>query len=97
MDQKPLPSSFTPLEPNAVSMTPPNSADGKKNTSDAAPSELSDLDLDHNAAAPSVEEATAAAAVEEENIEPDHYYEGGRIPVFKPVSVDRFNQSGRHD
>lgn len=101
MDQRPLPSSFTPLEPNAASMTPPNSADGKKNTSDAAPSELSDLDLDHHAAAPSVEEATAAAAaaaaVEEENIEPDHYYEGGRIPVFKPVSVDGSSQSGRHD
>jgi hypothetical protein len=23
--------------------------------------------------------------VEEEDIEPDHYYGGGKIPVFKPV------------
>jgi hypothetical protein len=70
--------SFHSVETN---ITPPNSADGKKNASEGVPSELSDLDLDHNAAAPSVEAV-------EEDIEPDHFYEGGRIPVFKPVSRD---------
>jgi hypothetical protein len=71
--------SFHSVETTAASITPPNSADGKKNVSEGVPSELSDLDLDHNATAPSVEAV-------EEDIEPDHYYEGGRIPVFKPVS-----------
>lgn len=63
------------------SITPPNSADGKKHVPDGVPSELSDLELDnHNKAAPSVEAV-------EEDIEPDHYYDGGQIPVFKPVSL----------
>lgn len=45
------------------------------------PSELSDLELDpKNGAAPASEE-------EDEEIEPDHYYGGGKIPVFKPVCV----------
>lgn len=78
--QAPAPAleSFHSVETNAASITPPNSADGKKNVSEGVPSELSDLDLDHNAA--------ASVEVVEEDIEPDHYYEGGRIPVFKPVS-----------
>lgn len=62
--------------------TPPNSADGKKTASDGVPSELSDLDLEHNGA----QEQVGAAEEEEEEIEPDHYYGGGKIPVFKPVS-----------
>jgi hypothetical protein len=71
-----------PAETSTNSITPPNSADGGKHTLDGLPSELSDLELDnHNKAAPSVE------AVEEEDIEPDHYYDGGQIPVFKPVSL----------
>ena len=37
-------------------------------------SELSDLDLDDD---------------DEEEIEPDHYWDGGRIPVFKPT-MDQF-------
>lgn len=73
---------FHSAKTNAASITPPNSADGKKNASEGVPSELSDLDLDPNAAAPSVEAI-------EEDIEPDHYYEGGRIPVFKPT-MDQF-------
>lgn len=66
--------------------TPPNSADGKKTASDGVPSELSDLDLEHNG-------AQEQAATEEvvEDIEPDHYYGGGKIPVFKPVSLVGFS------
>ncbi|EEA25744.1 hypothetical protein TMatcc_006024 [Talaromyces marneffei ATCC 18224] len=81
--QAPAPAleSFHSVETNAASITPPNSADGKKNVSEGVPSELSDLDLDHNAA--------ASVEVVEEDIEPDHYYEGGRIPVFKPT-MDQF-------
>lgn len=71
--------------------TPPNSADGKKTASDGVPSELSDLDLEQSGGQDQhfPEEGSAAgAAVEEEveDIEPDHYYGGGKIPVFKPVS-----------
>lgn len=67
--------------PADTSITPPNSADGKKHAPDGLPSELSDLELDnHNRAAPSVE------TVAEEEITPDHYYDGGKIPVFLPVS-----------
>lgn len=92
----PVLDAFHPAEPNAASITPPNSADGKKNASEGVPSELSDLDLDHNGTAPSVEAV-------EEDIEPDHYYEGGRIPVFKPVSWSSkgsfltFNEDGTAD
>jgi hypothetical protein len=69
-----------PAETTTNSITPPNSADGKKHTPDGLPSELSDLELDnHNKPAPSIEAV-------EEDIEPDHYYDGGQIPVFKPVS-----------
>ena len=67
----------------ASSFTPPNSANGKKDAPDGVPSELSDLELDPKAgAAPE----NASIEEEEEEIEPDHYYGGGKIPVFKPVS-----------
>ena len=68
----------------AASITPPHSANGKKEVPDGVPSELSDLELDPNAAG-----APEAASVEEEeeDVEPDHYYGGGKIPVFKPVSA----------
>ena len=70
------------LEPDAASITPPNSANGKKDAPDGVPSELSDLELDpnsHTAAAP-------GPPPMDDEIVPDHYYGGGKIPVFKPVS-----------
>ena len=67
-----------------ASITPPQSANGKKEAPDGVPSELSDLELDQKsisgAAQQSVEDADDG-----EDIEPDHYYGGGKIPVFKPV------------
>jgi hypothetical protein len=72
----PLPTSHT--EPDTASITPPHSADGKKDDLEGVPSELSDLELDPNAASSSIEPI-------EEDIEPDHYYGGGKIPVFRPV------------
>ncbi|KAE8144233.1 hypothetical protein BDV25DRAFT_104771 [Aspergillus avenaceus] len=67
---------------DAASITPPHSVNGKKEIPEGVPSELSDLELDPNTAAvpelPSVEEA-------EEDLEPDHYYGDGKIPVFKPT------------
>ncbi|KAE8408370.1 jumonji family transcription factor [Aspergillus pseudonomiae] len=70
----------------AASITPPHSANGKKEVPDGVPSELSDLELDpHATGAPE----TASVEEEEEDIEPDHYYGGGKIPVFKPT-MDQF-------
>lgn len=60
--------------------TPPNSADGKKTASDGVPSELSELDLENNGAQDPIAEGSMV-----DDIEPDHYYGGGKIPVFKPV------------
>lgn len=65
---------------DGANITPPHSANGKGDAPEGAPSELSDLDLDKAAAAPD------ASSAQEEVIEPDHFYGGGKIPVFKPVS-----------
>lgn len=75
----------------SVSITPPQSANGKKDAPEGVPSELSDLELDAKSAAahedtPVKQEETEEAPQEEE-VEPDHYYGGGKIPVFKPVSL----------
>lgn len=64
----------------AASITPPHSANGKGDAPEGVPSELSDLELDSKAAAPPV--GTPAQG----DIEPNHFYGGGKIPVFKPVS-----------
>ncbi|CEN62659.1 Putative DNA damage-responsive repressor GIS1/RPH1, jumonji superfamily [Aspergillus calidoustus] len=73
---------------DAASITPPHSVNGRKDAPDGVPSELSDLELDSKAVgaqeAPSIEDAE-----ELEEIEPDHYYGGGKIPVFKPT-MDQF-------
>ena len=68
---------------DAASITPPHSINGKKDGPDGAPSELSDLELDSKPT-----DAQEDISVEEgdQEIEPDHYYGGGKIPVFKPVS-----------
>lgn len=76
---------------DSASITPPHSANGKKDAPEGLPSELSDLELDaRSAAAPEEttikqEEQEEPMQEEEEDIEPDHYYGGGKIPVFKPV------------
>ena len=68
---------------DAASITPPQSVTGKKEVPDGVQSELSDLELDPNATG--AQEIPSMEADDEE-IEPDHYYGGGKIPVFKPVS-----------
>jgi hypothetical protein len=75
---------------DSASITPPHSANGKKDAPEGVPSELSDLELDaRSAVAPEEpvikQEEQEEPVVEEEDIEPDHYYGGGKIPVFKPV------------
>lgn len=73
---------------NSASITPPQSANGKKDVPDGVPSELSDLELDPKPVAETETDPTPIKQEEpgEEEIEPDHYYGGGKIPVFKPVS-----------
>lgn len=81
----PLPSGGPHETDATTSMTPPNSANGKKDALEGVPSELSDLELDSNNNAAAATDATGATAADDE-IVPDHYYGGGKIPVFKPVS-----------
>lgn len=76
----------------SISITPPQSANGKKDAPEGVPSELSDLELDRGSApAPDtikVKQEEIEEGVEQaEEIEPDHYYGGGKVPVFKPVST----------
>ncbi|KAJ5771399.1 uncharacterized protein N7511_003450 [Penicillium nucicola] len=72
---------------DSASITPPQSANGKTTAPEGVPSELSDLELDHKAAPPP--ETAEIKEEEVEDIEPDHYYGGGKIPVFKPT-MDQF-------
>lgn len=62
-----------PSQRPAKPMTPPTSEEGDKPKPESVQSELSDLELDEDD--------------DEGEIEPDHYYENGRIPVFKPVRI----------
>lgn len=72
---------------HAVNLTtPPHSLNGKKETPEGALSELSDLELDSHTTSAAFELDTAEPD-EAEEIVPDHYYGGGKIPVFKPVSA----------
>ena len=57
----------------ANALTPPTSEDMNTKMEDDNSSDLSDLDMDVD------------NEEDEEEITPDHYYGGGKIPVFKPV------------
>lgn len=75
---------------DSASITPPQSANGKKDAPEGVPSELSDLELDPKTAPvpdePPIKQEEQEEDGDDEDIEPDHYYGGGKIPVFKPVS-----------
>ena len=62
-------------------LTPPTSESNKDNHEDSG-SELSELEPEE---APQEEPLDEAPLGEDEEILPDHYYDGGRIPVFKPT------------
>ena len=63
-------------------LTPPTSENTDKKD-DESGSELSDLEPEE-----SLEEHPVQPKVEDEDeIVPDHYYDGGKVPVFKPVSI----------
>ena len=68
--------SIEPQAKPANALTPPTSEEMNHDEpkKEHEDSELSDLDLDDE---------------DEEDIEPDHYWEGGKIPVFKPT-MDQF-------
>ena len=63
-------------------LTPPTSENTDKKE-DESGSELSDLEPEEPP-----EDAPIQPNVNgQEEIVPDHYYEGGKVPVFKPVSI----------
>ncbi len=63
-------------------LTPPTSENTDKKD-DESGSELSDLEPEE----PPEEHPVQPKVEDEEEIVPDHYYEGGKVPVFKPVSI----------
>ncbi|KAL9012560.1 MAG: hypothetical protein Q9173_002683 [Seirophora scorigena] len=63
-------------------LTPPASEGTDKNYDSG--SELSDLDVE------TIEKADNKTDDDDAEIEPDHYYEGGKIPVFKPT-INQFS------
>lgn len=63
-----------------AALTPPTSEDMDRGKREGSSSELSELELDDDE--------------DIGEIEPDHYWDGGRIPVFKPVCCAPF-PSGR--
>ena len=82
-----------PLDAKSA-LTPPTSEGTNKKEEDSD-SELSDLEPEQIEEPPDVPkvkpEEKVEAKVEEEveddgEIFPDHYYDGGNVPVFKPVS-----------
>ena len=70
------PSDIDVKEESKPTLTPPASDEADKH--DDSGSELSDLDVE-------TEENGKNVADDNGEIVPDHYYEGGKIPVFKPV------------
>lgn len=91
LDQPPLDALVGGPVVDSTSMTPPQSANGKKDMSEGVPSELSDLELDQKSAQAPDETPIKQEEPEEPEedigpIEPDHYYGDGKIPVFRPVS-----------
>lgn len=64
-------------------LTPPTSESTGKKDDDDSESELSDLEPEESIEEPVPEEKIQEE--EEAEIVPDHYYEGGNVPVFKPV------------
>ena len=63
-------------------LTPPTSENTEKKD-DESGSELSDLEPEE----PPEEPPVPPNVRDQEEIVPDHYYEGGKVPVFKPVSI----------
>ena len=65
-----------------IALTPPASENTEKKD-DESGSDLSDLEPEE----PLEEHYVQPKVEDEEDIVPDHYYEGGKVPVFKPVST----------
>ena len=70
-------------------LTPPTSEGSRKKYDEDSDSELSDLEPEESVEEPALEDQIKEEEQEEEEAEivPDHYYEGGKVPVFKPVSI----------
>lgn len=75
-------------------LTPPTSESTGKKDDDDSGSELSDLEPEE-----SIEEPAPSQTIDEDDddaeIFPDHYYEDGNVPVFKPVSITLYSSALR--
>jgi len=68
-------------------LTPPTSDKDDNRTDVHSSSDLSEIEPDQEIQVdPKLAEEPRQEEEMEEEIVPDHYYDGGRIPVFKPVS-----------
>ena len=65
-----------------LALTPPASENTERKD-DESGSDLSDLEPEE----PLEEHYDQPKVEDEADIVPDHYYEGGKVPVFKPVST----------
>ncbi|KAI9729247.1 MAG: hypothetical protein M1834_007039 [Cirrosporium novae-zelandiae] len=74
MDTAVLPPNDMDLKDGKPTALTPPASEESPDKHDQSSSDLSDLDLDD---------------IDNEEITPDHYYEGGKIPVFKPT-MDQF-------
>ena len=84
------PESVAPMAPMATS--PPKDVDSKvepKPTLTPPASEEADRLDDSGSELSELELEPEEKPAEDGEIEPDHYYEGGKIPVFKPVCIIR--------
>ena len=70
-------------EHNKPALTPPTSEGTKGNHEDSG-SELSDIGPED---VPMKQASPDTAPQDNQEILPDHYYDDGRIPVFKPVCL----------
>ena len=71
-------------EHHKPALTPPTS-EGTKYNHDDSSSELSDIGPDDVPLKESFRDPTPEV---DDEILPDHYYDGGRIPVFRPVGLN---------
>lgn len=76
------------VEDGAKSALTPPTSEGSNKKDDDSGSELSDLEPEETTETAEAAGTTAPEPKPEDDgeIRPDHYYEGGNVPVFKPVS-----------
>lgn len=83
------PAAPTPAEVVPSVETPPAAHDDPSNKPALTPPTSEDLDKRDERMSSELSELDSD---DDEEIEPDHYWDGGKIPVFKPVCCKRSNR-----